>query len=407
MKTWAMAKHRLASTAIAIVIASALIAVGSAVGIGTASAGPVSTGWGCANSQIIAVPGTWETNPTNNPRTPVGLLKEVTDHLDNRSASINYIPYTARMVDTSKMIDSWNAGFQETNRAIAQLADKCPRSTFALLGFSQGAGIMGDVATNIGQGTGPIPANKVERVALISDPLRSPGSKMATGQDGYTSGGGILGVRSTPDFGALADRVLNQCGKGDYICNVNQTGTIIPNLAAHFTNVSLTDPNSVVQAITGALAAFGLNNVSNLFTSVLDGKTDPLTAGLQLPGAVLSSFGTLGTGLQVPPDIDVANALQGAARGDLAQVKQVLGGTPIPWGVIGSQGIPLLSYLFKGIGSQADFMARVAGSLAEIGLITPEKHGYLGAVGPSNTPATEYLAQWINPTLSGAGSLLS
>lgn len=397
-------------TLLAILTSAAAIVVAGAVVPNPASAGPVSTGWGCANTQVVAVPGTWETDTTNNPRTPVGLLKAVTDNLDDRSASINYVPYTARMVDTSTMIDSWQNGFAETNRAIAQLADQCPRSKFVLLGFSQGAGIAGDVATNIGQGTGPIPADRVDRVALFADPLRSPGTPMPTGKDGYTSGGGIIGVRSIPDFGALKDRTQSLCKQHDYICNVNQTATIIPNLAAHFTNVNLSDPNTVITALIGALQAFGLTDAANLAINVLSGKTDLASAFTQLPQTVLRSFGTMGKQLQVPMDLNTTNALSGYAVGDPGKVQQVLGGVPQAWGVIGADSVPLLSYLYKSINGPADLMARVAASLAEIGQISGAVHNVQGytslTAGPNNESSPKWVADWINQTLSGTTSLL-
>lgn len=375
-----------------------------------ASAGPVSTGWGCANTQVVAVPGTWETNSTNNPRTPVGLLKSVTDSLDDRSVSINYVPYTARMVDTSSMIDSWQNGFAEMNRAIAQLADQCQRSKFVLIGFSQGAGIAGDVATNIGQGTGPISADRVDRVALFADPLRTPGTPMPTGKDGYTSGGGIIGVRSVPDFGALQGRVQSVCKPRDYICNVNQTATIIPNLAAHFTGVNLSDPNTVITAVIGALQAFGLNDAANLAISVLTGKTDLASAFSQLPETVLNSFKTMGTQLQVPTDLADVSTVSGYAVGEPGKVQQVLGGTPQAWGVIGANSTPLLSYLYKAINGQADLLARVAASLAEIGQIDGQQHNIQGytslTVGANNESSPKWIADWINQSLSGTTSLM-
>lgn len=399
-------------TGLAIGVAMSVSALVGSVGLqGSASAGPVATGWGCANTQVVAVPGTWETSPSNNPRTPVGLLKELTNNLDNRSASINYIPYTARMLDTHTMIDSWNAGFQETNRAIATLAEQCPRSDFVIIGFSQGAGIAGDVLTNIGQGTGPIDAKKVTRGALYSDPLRSPGAPTppVTDDRGAAPGGGVLGVRSIPDFGDLKSRVFSFCTPGDPICSIDQRGTIIPNLAVHLTNVSLSDPASIIAAIQGALTTVGMDNLAETFTSVVAGQTDPLAALSDLPSAILGDFTNIGTGLQVPTDMDVQGALEGAAEGDINKVAAALGGDPEAWGVIGQQGVPLISYLFKGVPDRNDFVLRAASSLAQLAAYAdgPARHGYYAVqpIGPQKVPAVKWAADWINPTLTGKGLL--
>lgn len=386
----------------------AVLGIASTMATPNAYAGPVSTGWGCANTQVVAVPGTWETSPSNNPRSPVGLLKGVTDLLDDRSTSINYIPYTARMVDTDSMINSWQSGFAEMNRAVAQLADQCPRSDFVFLGFSQGAGITGDVATSIGQGTGPISADRVSRIALVADPLRSEGSPMPAGSTGYTDGGGIIGVRSVPDFGALKGRVQSICKKRDYICNVNQTDTIIPNLAAHFTGVSLSDPNTVITALIGALQSLGLQDVANLAISVLSGQKDLVSGLFDMPKAIMGSFGTMGTQLQVPMDLNVSD-VSGAALGNINALTQLMRGDPQRWGVIGQNETPLLSYLYRGINGKADFLARVAASLAQIGQITNEVHNissYNDLKLAGEVPTPQWIADWVNPTLSG-DSLLS
>ena len=104
------------------------------------------------------------------------------------------------------------------------------------MGFSQGAVIMGDMASQIGNGNGPVPADNVLGVALLADGRREPGKGMVPGNpvagvgaevalapvnllvQPIVPGATMRGGR--PDgFGALNDRVQDICAPGDTVCD--------------------------------------------------------------------------------------------------------------------------------------------------------------------------------------------
>ena len=57
--------------------------------------------------------------------------------------------------------------------------NRCPLTSYVLVGFSQGAVIAGDIASDIGNGRGPVDEDLVLGVTLIADGRRQDG----VGQD--------------------------------------------------------------------------------------------------------------------------------------------------------------------------------------------------------------------------------
>ena len=62
-----------------------------------------------------------------------------------------------------------------TRKAIADIAARCPLTSYVIVGFSQGAVIAGDIASDIGNGRGPVAADRVLGVTLIADGRREQG----------------------------------------------------------------------------------------------------------------------------------------------------------------------------------------------------------------------------------------
>ena len=55
-----------------------------------------------------------------------------------------------------------------TVQAMTNINNKCPLTSYVLMGFSQGAVIAGDVASDIGNGRGPVDNDLVLGVTLIA-----------------------------------------------------------------------------------------------------------------------------------------------------------------------------------------------------------------------------------------------
>lgn len=119
---------------------------------------------------MISVPGTWESSPQLDPfnptQFPIALLLNVTNPLrqqfDAGRLEIYTVPYTAQFhnpfaADKQMSYDQSRAeGFDATVRAMTDMNNRCPLTSYVLVGFSQGAVIAGDIASDIGNGRGPV-----------------------------------------------------------------------------------------------------------------------------------------------------------------------------------------------------------------------------------------------------------
>ncbi|BDH55229.1 hypothetical cutinase precursor [Tsukamurella sp. PLM1] len=202
---------------------------------------------------MISVPGTWESaandDPINPKANPRSLMLQVTGPLQKRykplRASVYTVPYTAQFHNPIAVPPDGQMTYaasrqQGTDRAIAKITevkDRCPRTGFVLMGFSQGAVIAGNIASQIGAGKGPIVEDRLLGVGLISDGRRVQGEGRAIGPDpagegvevtfgGFNFSGVDLEGRRNGGFGAVNDRVVTICGSNDPICNQPKGGLL-------------------------------------------------------------------------------------------------------------------------------------------------------------------------------------
>ncbi|OBI08983.1 cutinase [Mycolicibacter nonchromogenicus] len=202
----------------------------------------------CPDVQLVSVPGTWESSLTDDPLNPTefprALLLTVTrpiaEQFDANRVQTYTVPYTAQFhnpLSADKQMsynDSRAEGTRATVKALTEMNDRCPLTSYVLIGFSQGAVIAGDVASDIGNGRGPVDEDLVLGVTLIADGRRQvgPGSGVDVpptppGQGAEVtlhelpilSGMGLTmtGARDG-GFGDLAPRTNEICARGDLIC---------------------------------------------------------------------------------------------------------------------------------------------------------------------------------------------
>jgi hypothetical protein len=129
-------------------------------------------------------------------------------------------------------------------KAITDMTAKCPLTSYVLIGFSQGAVIAGDIASDIGNGRGPVDEDLVVGVTLIADGRREQGVGQDIGPNPPGQGAEItlqevpvlsgLGLTMTGarpgGFGALNNRTNEICGQGDLICAAPEEAFSIANL---------------------------------------------------------------------------------------------------------------------------------------------------------------------------------
>lgn len=203
----------------------------------------------CPDVQLIAVPGTWESSPTDDPHDPTflpeALLNTVTGPLSEQypgdRLEVYTVPYTAqfRNPQAPEEVPYDQSRAEGTDKARAEIAathDHCPYTSFVLLGFSQGAVIAGDLTSEIGNGDGPVSEELVQGSILIADGRRLPGEGQSpglspgngqgmeislepvTGITQLIAGATMTGARPG-GFGALDDRTAQICDARDLICN--------------------------------------------------------------------------------------------------------------------------------------------------------------------------------------------
>ncbi|MCV7053868.1 carboxylesterase Culp6 [Mycolicibacterium gilvum] len=200
----------------------------------------------CPDVQLVSIPGTWESSrqldPFNPVQFPAALLLNVTNPIRAQFGTdrleVFTVPYTAQFRNplSADQQMSYNDSREEgTRAAIAAIADmnnRCPLTSYVLVGFSQGAVIAGDIASDIGNGRGPVDQDLVLGVALIADGRRQAGVGQEVGPNAPGQGAEItlhevptlsaLGLTMSGPrpggFGLLNNRTFEICARGDLIC---------------------------------------------------------------------------------------------------------------------------------------------------------------------------------------------
>ena len=202
-------------------VATATVASGSVLLTAPAIAHAAPTH--CASTFNLFIPGTWETDENADPSQPVGMLEPIADALENTHGSaveVYTLPYMARAFDNGHTYaDSKADAVSKAKQVLADVANSCPRTKFTMIGYSQGADAAGDIASDIGNGRGPIDASRVLAVGLLADP--GAGTTGAATVGPRTSGQGIADPRPQ-GMGALSGRVASICDPGDLYCSIEK-----------------------------------------------------------------------------------------------------------------------------------------------------------------------------------------
>ena len=246
----------------------------------------------CPDVQMVVIPGTWESSPQLDPvnptQFPIALQLNITNPLrgafDDSRLAIWTTPYTAQFHNPfsadgqMSYNDSRAEGKRVTVDFMTQVNNRCPLTGYVITGFSQGAVIAGDIASDIGNGRGPVDQDLVLGVTLIADGRRQEGVGKEIGPNPPGHGAEItlaevpmlssMGLSMTGPrdggFGALNDRVNEICAAGDLICAAPSEAFSIINLPA------------TLDTLIGAAGrpVHALYNTPDFW--VLDGQTAPV-----------------------------------------------------------------------------------------------------------------------------------
>lgn len=247
----------------------------------------------CPAYEVIAAPGTWESNAEDDPYNPTAnpnsLLLSVTRPLQeaygagdgaNGGVKVWTLPYAAQFRNINALgemsyDDSRNQGFDRVSAEMASTFESCPKTRFFLVGFSQGAVLTGDLATAIGNGEGPVPAENVAGVSLIADGRREDGKGTLVGSSQVQGIGAEIALSSVnllvqpivpgatmrgprpENFGALQDRVNQFCDPADLVCSAPR------------------DIGNAIQRAHDLVAANGIHSQYSTNGNVVEGATVP------------------------------------------------------------------------------------------------------------------------------------
>jgi Cutinase len=212
----------------------------------------------CPDVQMISIPGTWESSPVLDPfnptQFPIALLLNVSNPIrqqfDADRLEVYTVPYTAQFhnpLSADRQMsynDSRAEGTRAAVKAMTDMNNRCPLTSYVLVGFSQGAVIAGDIASDIGNGRGPVDEDLVLGVTLIADGRRQDGVGQVVGIDPDGQGAEItlqevptlaaLGLTMTGPrpggFGMLNNRTNEICAPGDLICSAPESAFNITQL---------------------------------------------------------------------------------------------------------------------------------------------------------------------------------
>jgi hypothetical protein len=230
---------------IVIAVVGALVLAGVAAVFVLKRPRPQVQGAGCPDVQLVSVPGTWESSPQQDPVSPnqfpnallLNVTRPLTEQFGGDRLQAYTVPYIAqfhRPLSSDNELDyddSRRQGTEVTRRALADIAARCPLTRYVIVGFSQGAVIAGDIASDIGNGRGPVAADRVLGVTLIADGRREQGVGRDVGPNPPGQGAEIT-LQNVPfipsgmtmtgprhgGFGELDGRAYQICAEGDLIC---------------------------------------------------------------------------------------------------------------------------------------------------------------------------------------------
>ena len=162
---------------------------------------------GCTDVLAVITPDTWETTSDADPSVPVGILAAVGNTLKTTygdTVELFYTPYAASAFDQGQTYgDSKTTAIDTINDKVSTVAANCPQTTFILAGYSQGTDATGDIASAIGNGKGPISADKALAVGLLADPGRGTAGESVVGPP--AAGTGIADPRPPREWARSQD----------------------------------------------------------------------------------------------------------------------------------------------------------------------------------------------------------
>jgi hypothetical protein len=262
---------------------------------------------------VYAMQGTGQSAPDASEKQHTGALGEVLgpvmDKVDDEVMDYRYVPYEASFggapgtgAGKTEYSRSVTGGADKLTDMIAEDADKCPDMLVGIVGYSQGAGGADHVAESIGNGEGPVAADKLAMGSMLSSPGRAPGAPVFPGAEGQNHPQAAPGVAGTSvedvevtgpesepapggglgpaadvvtDYGDATGRVASWCEAGDLACDVPTDAPIarvIANLGGQ-SELNPDDPVGSLNSVADALATTTIKTGTEIVNEDISGDS--------------------------------------------------------------------------------------------------------------------------------------
>ena len=209
----------------------AVIAASLAAVVATGGA-PADAQTGCSDVEIVTARGTWE------PQNASFLLPQVANRIRSGLAGTDVTVYDVVYPAQPTFDTSAPQGVRDLVDHVNAGAQQCPNQRFVLLGYSQGGLVVVDSlvapAGRAYQQTGPeLSAAARQRIAAIG----TFGSMRFTAGEPYNAGDPEPGrqsllPRQRGALDAYADRIIEYCYRGDWVCQ--NTGSFLTHIGYIF-----------------------------------------------------------------------------------------------------------------------------------------------------------------------------
>ncbi|MDR7172874.1 hypothetical protein J2W56_006640 [Nocardia kruczakiae] len=240
---------------------------------------------GCPALWVLGVQGTGQSSPTASRTDDTGVLGALLAPVSTAVPNLvqhTYIPYPAGFGGAPGAgggPDPYTTSVTDAVTALAttaeQIASRCPATRLAMVGYSQGAQAVSQLARAIGAGNGPVPADAVAAVALYANPERRAGSPVFPGRPGQvtpdpapgTSGAAVASVQITAlpaagggiadddaEYGVLTGRVLDVCVDGDLACSAPEHAALLRTGALLAAQSDLSNPVAAIAGLQHVLS---------------------------------------------------------------------------------------------------------------------------------------------------------
>lgn len=211
-----------------------------------ASAGPSNGSTGCAAVHIISVRGTLEPQSGSLLLTP--LAQQIARET-GRGTTATELEYPASMASDSSVL-----GVENLTAAVNTAAAECPEQRLVLLGYSQGARVVGNTLRARTALTDQAAA-RIAAIAVFGSPLFNGADPFDRGSfDPALSGTAALPVGALGEF---TDRVRSYCAAADRVCQggdpaIGFANALSPGHFAYFVNDYRSQAAAFVQERLGS-----------------------------------------------------------------------------------------------------------------------------------------------------------